>query len=402
MSQGWALLSGDALANLGVSVGSEEPLTGYSNIVSAGYFPFSNIMADLDLMSRGGMEHPRPFYGNVETGQVTYEVNPDEAFDRWAKAGNGIALKQISRIAFQVCTVNAQGKQSGPIQVYTNLADHQFGIAMSIVGMVFGAMTGGAFTAGQAAVNSAGNASEGNYQGAVLNGVKAYGGYSGGAEVAASAASATGETAMMAIQFGDVETSYDFGGLGFDSFNYSDGESLMVFSDAQIVDFGFDPGLSTAPFSPDYGVGFDLSQEWSNHASPVYGSTFESTVGDFGSQNYNFGAVGDSFSKLLTNGAVSAAVKKAVPNKSVVAQNTGQNRPKSSGDNFTMGNFADAIKTLGTTAREVAGLKRQGEMPVKTYGQLQPSPKTAASGEGPNVALLAIGAAVAGAFLFFA
>lgn len=180
-------------------------------------------------------------------------------------------------------------------------------------------------------------------------------------------------------------------GNAFNPADYSSGESVAVVTDAQTVNYGFDPQIGDAIPTDDP----SLMGDPANGAPVVWNDTPELQTSDYGAINYGFKPAVSALGKIAAD-KTGAAGKPATANSTV---NRG-NVPQSSASKFSqdVSAIGDAIKVLGKTAQQLQGTQTQKE-PVKTVrGQLQPSRPDAAAGNA--LAPVAIVGALALAFKF--
>jgi hypothetical protein len=215
-------------------------------------------------------------------------------------------------------------------------------------------------------------------------------------QAAQTAQTATTESLTMDFDFGSFDfESYDYSSV-FDSFDFTSGEGLQVFSDAQNVDFGFgggfgdfSTGIDWGNIPEDIGFNFESSIDW--------GSTLESTVSDFGTwwNNSALEPLKDEAGKALTNKAISSFIK---PPPSAPA------RPQTP---VTTKSIANGVSDLAGAAMQLIGVRnafsgtaqqRETAVNQRYTGQLAPGGRTVAtqnSGMNPwllgAVALVAVG-----------
>lgn len=208
-----------------------------------------------------------------------------------------------------------------------------------------------------------------------------------------AATSSTGATMNFdGLDYGSFDAA-DYS-TAFESYDFTTGESLQAFSDAQNVDYGF--GFADYTGDPYNATGGAIDAA---ESTPFYewGTTPESGVSDFGSVSYGpFGQDAMDFAqqqavKAITNKAITAAIKPA------------QSSPANAGSGSmslktVTGGVNDIVSTLGNVRNLFSGTAQQKTTAAKqTYaGQLQASPKTAIS------PVLIIGGVIAGGLAIWA
>jgi hypothetical protein len=224
-----------------------------------------------------------------------------------------------------------------------------------------------------------------------------------GTVAAEAAAQTTAESAAtegalsMDFDFGSFDLGdYDYGSV-FDSFDFTSGEGFQIFSDAQNVDFGFTSGIGDFTTGIDWGalpedIGFNFESAFD------WGSTFETTVSDFGTwfSNPALDPLKDEAQKYLTSKAISAVIGKP-PAPAPKPQTP-----------ITTKSIANGVQDLAGAAMQLIGVRnaysstanqRETSQPNRYTGQLKPGGQTVAverAGMNPwvlaGVGVLAIGA----------
>ncbi len=232
-----------------------------------------------------------------------------------------------------------------------------------------------------------------------------------GAAAASSSATELGSASMdwgfdafdgVADGLGEAAEGFGDFAANFDSLNYSSGESLAAFSDAQNVGFGFDVTLTDVPID-SFGSGSDLG--FFNSDGVTFGNTMEPATGNFGAIDYG----ADKFKDLAIDQAKKWATNQAV--KAAIAPNTS---PKPSTPTLFR-KFDDGLRATTDAVRSVGALRAavtsvaQGKTLAASsevsrdrthLGQNGPGFMDGFKG-GSSTGLLMAGVALVGAFVFF-
>lgn len=226
-----------------------------------------------------------------------------------------------------------------------------------------------------------------------------------GAWAEAGSAVASGASIASNLEGANMDFDIDFGSIATDTVDYSNafnpfdftsGERLQVFSDAQNVDFGFGAG------SGDFGTSFDWSlqpdQGYNFDLSNVFNGTPEIGVSDFGTwwSNPALEPVKSDAIKQVGGKLIGAAIAPAKPGPAP-SQLPNPVKSVTNGVQDLVGAAMSIIRVRD--AYSGTATQRETEQ-AKTYkGQLAPRPSTVQAPVSPWV-LVGAGALVLGGLIY--
>ena len=340
---------------------------------------FNAILSNVPFCNAAGVYNGAP--------PVNAESETEPQFDPisyWLESGNRFWVSTIGNYV-KVKALGPNGRQLGITSIIYVDIDKQFGYAISALMLATGAEWT-EFAQGMSVVNAGAKAESGDYSGLANVVATSYAGasdnISGGSEMSFS-------FEFDAVDIDAVNIDADFVG---DS-NFTLGESTTQFSDAETVDFGFnvEPGIGDDFSTTAAESGADSAQQVTLNGTP------ESGVSDYGAVDYGFSPVLDNAKTLIGKSAISAALKKSAPSKSIKSATNANSL-----DKFSQGlnSFGNAIAALGSAQNQVRSIGAQKHPVNATVGQLQARPK----GKGQNSSGangLAVIAALVGGLVFF-
>lgn len=319
-------------------------------------------------------------YQTPASVRVTWGVDTENTDDlnAWLEAGNRFRIQPYPGNYVRFGALDAAGNPKGLTAIVRIDPEADFWRYSTLI---FGIATAGIseFATGISTVQTAQAADQGNAAGVVTGGIKAYSGISSQSESATMFEFEGDEV----IALGD--TSESFSPVLFEDV----GNEIPIFSDAQVIDYGFDPGLTDVS-ALNIDAGYN-AESYFGYDNFVVNGTLETPVNDFGVVDYFYKPA----TSFIAQSAVTAAVKKQPTNTSTQKANTPQTLKSAT---QTLGGFNDILVQLGRAQNNLQKLSKPDTRPVQTEGQLRAMPKQQSGGSNP---LFLVGvAAVAGLIIW--
>lgn len=186
----------------------------------------------------------------------------------------------------------------------------------------------------------------------------------------------------------------------WDGFNFSDSESVPLYSDAQITDFGFGTPSLDATMGAELDVnGFGAvpaGEPSFGSGEYHYGGTPEVTTNDFGTQ-FSPEFSGSDAIKTASTGVQLAQAGAVLSRTGASSRASDTSKPRT-GSNDTLGTFGSVLTGLGNAAAQIGSTAAQmtTAAPRTFSGQLTPTGGASVAGV-PFNALLLVGVVLIGA-----